>query len=187
MNINVLADSIAYQDIFKINPYIEKGYNLFKSYAYKNDIMTDRLMSFYVRKYNDKKYDDLVFISEEEADIVLDYETKKRHHRFLQKEQPINWTSYYPSSFNPGIDNIIIFYGFEEYYGKYWYSYFDLSECMFLFVDEDINTNFFNTFFVDQKMSFDQTKIYYNRLTLIDLNQNIPTGYFCIKTETLYK
>ena len=58
---------------------------------------------------------------------------------------------------------------------------------MFLFVDEDINTNFFNTFFVDQKMSFDQTKIYYNRLTLIDLNQNIPTGYFCIKTETLYK
>ena len=41
--------------------------------------------------------------------------------------------------------------------------------------------------FKDQKMSFDQTKIYYNRLTLIDLNQNIPTGYFCIKTETLYK
>ena len=180
MNIDVLADSIAYQDIFKSNSYIEKGYNLFKKYAYENDIMKDKLMSFFFRKYNDNKDDNLIFIPEEVSDTFLDFSKKTNKSSKLHAEHKL--TLYYPSTL---IHNVIIFYGFEEYYGEYWYSYFDLTDTIFIFVNQNINTKFFNTFLVNHEMLYEQTKIYKNELASLDLNTNIPVGYFCVEKRRI--
>lgn len=170
--IDTLAGSIVYHDLFDKNKIFENGYNLFLNNSDQNDSMRKYLLSFFQRKYENHKSNLLSFIEIEKMNLIIDG----------KKNCSNLFSNYYPSIIN---HNKIIFYGFESFYGQFWYSYYDFDEMIYIFVKNEINDIFINEYLV-KNINYDQNKMYIDQLKNMNSEYVIDYGYFCLNNKELY-
>ena len=189
MNIDLLASSISYKELFELQPKIFNAYDLFSKIKNKIHFNHDPFkILFRIHKYQ-KKDDGFLFFKK--GDFIENVIFKNMSLKEIN-ELEINFgynehenTKMYKTSYEVFFFSEVIFFcGFNIYLNNLWCVYYDIKEDRLINVIYQKNKDFLNSLFVESNDDIYSEKYVIKKEIFEKLNYKINDNqveeYFCI-------